>query len=80
MTGPAERTIFGPPALSDSLQPGFSVHNTGHGIGDYGHFISFTSANGRTTVQRKVSNWLDGVRTHHCLSYGHQDILQYQAI
>ena len=43
-----------------------------------GHFISFTS--GRTTVQRKVSNWLDGVRTHHGLSYGHWDILLYQAI
>ena len=44
----------------------------------YGHFISLTS--GRTTVQRKVSNWLDGVRTHHGLSYSHRDILLYQAI
>ena len=44
----------------------------------YGHFISLTS--GRTTVQRKVSDWLDGVRTHHSLSYGHRDILLYQAI
>ena len=44
----------------------------------YGHFISLTS--GRTTVQRKVSDGLDGVRTHHGLSYGHRDILLYQAI
>ena len=44
----------------------------------YRHFISFTS--GRTTVQRKVSNWLDGVRTHHGLSYGHRNVLLYQTI
>ena len=48
----------------------------------YGHFISLTSE--RTTVQRKVSNWKNGlaneVRTHHGLSYGHRDIFLYQAI
>ena len=44
----------------------------------YGHFISLTS--GRTSVQRKVSNWPDEVRTHHSLSYNHRDILLYQAI
>ena len=44
----------------------------------YGHFISLTS--GRKTVQCKVSNRPDVVRTHHGLSYGHWDILLYQAI
>jgi hypothetical protein len=29
--GPAERTIFGPPALCGSLRPGFSANNTDRG-------------------------------------------------
>jgi hypothetical protein len=48
------------------------------GVRHYGHLISLTS--GRTTVQCKVSNWSDRVRTHHSLSYGHWDIFLYEAI
>ena len=47
-------------------------------ITHYGHFISLTS--GQKTVQCKVSNRPDVVRTHHGLSYGHRDIFLYQAI
>ena len=53
--------------------------------GDHEHFISSMMSlasltSGRTTVQRKVGNWPDGLRTPHSLSYGHRDVLLYQAI
>jgi hypothetical protein len=76
--GPAERTILGPPALSGSLQPGFSANNTGHGSSTIRtlYFVDICAENSSA----ESGNWPDGVRTDHSLSYGHRDIFLYQAI
>ena len=76
--GLVERTIFGRPALSGSLWPDFSVHNTDHGsstLRTLDYVDTWVDGN-----SAQVSHLPYGVRTHHSLSYGHRDILLYQVI
>ena len=78
LTDQAERTIFERPCLSGSLRSSFSVHKLAKSVVDHEHFISLTSV--RVTVQRRLDNQSDELRTSRDLSYGHLDLLLYEVI
>ena len=56
----------------------FSVHKLAKSVVDHEHFISLTSV--RITVQRKLDNQSDELRTPISLGYGHLDLLLYEVI